>query len=279
MAIGLNLYHPNSDKLSMKYLFFLLFMLVASPQDGGGFAGQRWVDAIHQEGKKLAQTDPHLAYRTYLMAAREMEMQNYQEHARSFYLAAAALEDKHLNKLEALVQLVTLNLADPQVALTHLERLEQWLAKNPDKLRSEIDEWLPMVRAKLGVTAEGPKRVPAFYAQMVNDEKLQTLVIEGKLSDAFNLIKAMDFEQSDINRKVLFDVIASGALGKSAPPLACWGTLQQYPDDLSWSMRICRFLISWRKDEVSKDSVATIKDQLRKESPDRLFLVQVLEKL
>lgn len=87
-------------------------------------------------------------------------------------------------------------------------------------------------------------------------------------------------QEANINQRIRQDLLAALALGKDTmPPLWCRPTMEKYPRSLTWSMRICRYLDDWKAGRKSAESVESIREQLKKENPERLHYADALEKL
>lgn len=263
----------------MAFLSFF-FIICSFAQDPSWTEDPRWKKWEAEALKEVsiqAKKDPSKEYLIYLAAAREFFGFDARSKAREYYLKAWEHPEK-ADKTEVVLQLVALDLENKPRLKDSVARAESWFKENPKKLLPEWEDWLALVKSH----AEGKTKVKTSgpYALWSLDSRVDELIADGKAKEAYALLGAQDLKTADINRKVRHDLLSALVLGKKeAPPLWCKETLDRYPGSLTWSMRICRYLSEHREGKKKSETIATVRAQLEKESPERLPWVKLLEGL
>ena len=213
-----------------------------------------------------------------MSAAREFKSYNYLKKSHEYYLKAFNHSHKG-DKSEAVIELLALAQEQNQDLTPHLKRAEDWFKANPNYATKEIKNWLRLMAGH--TKGETPLQdIQAYHLVWARDQRIQELMKEKKFQEAYQLLGPQKLAEANINDKIRYDLLASLAIGKKAsPPLWCAPVLAEYSTSLTWSMRVCRYLKAWREGKKSTETISTIKEQFKKENPERLHWVQALEKL
>ena len=238
---------------------------------------QAWEKEALQEIKKYSSKNPEKEFFLYMIAGRELSSYGLREKSIHYYEEAYNHSFRG-DKTEAVVQLVNLN-RDNKVKLAEaIAKADKWFKENPKKYSPELVQWLQMMKGyALGKT---PYQEQGYHQVWAVDARVAELMKEGKAREAYEILGPVNLSESNINQKIRQDLLAAASLGKeSTPPLWCLPTLKKYPTSLTWSMRICRYLDDWKSGKKSSESIESIKLQLQKENPERLYWLKILEKL
>ncbi len=262
-------------RLIFSFIFFSTTIL-AAPEWIKKQSIDDWEKIALSEIEKFKKENPEKEFLLYLTAARELRAYGLNEKAKRYY--QKALEHKSTgDKSEAVIELVSLNKDSKSELVQSLKEARNWFKSNPEKLTSAIDKWLLMMegfsKGNTPYKDQGYQRIWGF------DARITELMREGKSQEAFSMLGPRDLKNADINQKVRQDLLAALNLGRKTPPLWCESTLEKYPKSYTWTMRICRYLNDWKNEKKSSESLQSIREQLKKESPERLYWANLLEKL
>lgn len=263
-------------------VFYLILLLLISPIYSWAMSLDEvqvdvWEKAALQEIKKYGPKNPEKEFFLYMIAGRELSNYGLKDKSINYYQKAYQHSYKG-DKTEAVIQLVNLNRDNKEQLTKALSQADKWFTENPKKYSPQLRQWLHMMKGY--AKGETPYVNQGFNKIWAVDSRVSELMKEGKAQEAYELLGPMNLNDSNINQKIRQDLLAAASLGKkSSPPLWCLPTLKKYPTSLTWSMRICRYLDDWKKDKKSEESLESIKIQLQKENPERLYWMTILEKL
>lgn len=236
-----------------------------------------WEKEALEEVKKYSNKNPEKEFLLYMIAGRELSSYGLKDKSIHYYQLAFKHPFKG-DKTEAVVQLVNLQRDNKARLGEALNRADRWFKENPKKFSPELRQWLTMMKGH--ASGKTPYHVQGYNRIWATDARITELMKEGKAREAYEILGPQDLTESDINQKVRKDLLSAASLGKeSTPPLSCLSTLKEYPTSYTWSMRICRYLDDWKNGKKSQESIESIKVQLQKENPERLYWVKILEKL
>lgn len=237
----------------------------------------QWEKDALLEVEKHKTNNPEKEFLLYMIAGRELASYGQKDKALHYYQLAFE-HPSASDKTEAVVQLVTLNQENKKELKKALTRAQTWFKKNPTKETPEIKRWLAMLEGF--VSGKTPYENQGYHTIWAIDKRIDELMKEGKAQEALKLLGPIDPESANINELVRYDLLGAAALGKKAsPPLLCLNTLRKYPTSHTWTMKVCRFLDDWKEERKSKESISSIKEQFKKENPERLFWMKLLEQL
>lgn len=213
------------------------------------------------------------SYLHQLAIAREQELLGERDCAARHY--RELLEHPFAaNKMEAAVKLVLLMWTDSASHQDAATIARDWFLAHPDHFSPPIREWLTEVEVVSRYGSEPPP-----FPWWVVSAAPRDFSTPAKARAVYAQPTHGDFTDLNINEKIRLDIIAALALGRDAPRLWCAPTLERYPESITWSMRICRFLEDWRLGRPPRESVRSVRQQLRVENPQRLSWADVLEAL
>ena len=236
-----------------------------------------WEKIALKEVQKHKKTSPEKEFQLYMVAGRELAAHGLLAKSQQYYLQAFN-HSSPSDKSEAVIQLVNLNRENKEELRGALERAKAWFASHPEHTQPQVQSWLAMMEGySQGKT---PLNEQTYQAVWARDARVSELMKEGKPQEAYQLLGARSLKDANINEKIRQDLLAALALGKTAaPPLWCKATMDRYPTSLTWSMRFCRYLEDWKVGKKSRESVASVREQLKKENPERLYWADLLERL
>ena len=263
----------------MKILIILNFLLIISVWGGDDqdwSQSQEWKDWERLAFSPLPKDKSQL-FSLYMTAASLMENHGIEEKAENYYQLAWESPYKG-DKSEAILRLVYFARREKPNLKAKCEEARAWFKKYPTLLDPMAAKWLSLMETHaLGKTEISPD---GFFATWSTDERVKELMSSGKAVEAYALISNTDPAQSDINKKLRFDLLATLSLDKkSRRPLYCISVLKNYRKSLSWTMRLCRLLESLHKGEKPEEKAEDIKSQLIVEDPNRLYWINLVEKL
>lgn len=258
----------------MRKLYFLFTLLISSSVLSVEFKDIKpFEDKILELSKPYMAKNPLKAYELRLLIAREYYSYGFKEKALEHYEEALKIPVK-VDRSEALVNSILLSLSDKKSAQDKIARLK----KSSEGKKPELQEWLQTVESYAKGETTLPKEVSSPFYVWARDSKIEELIKKGKFQEAFQIIGPVK-EDFNINNKVRYDLLSSAVSQKVSPNLWCEKSLEKYPNSLTWSMRICRFLKEKREEKKSSESIESIRTQLAEESPERLSWVKLLEGL
>jgi hypothetical protein len=236
-----------------------------------------WEKIALKEVHKHKKTAPEKEFQLYMVAGRELAAHGLIAKSQKYYLQAFN-HTSPSDKSEAVIQLVNLNRDNKAELRRAVERAKAWFASHPEHAQSPVQNWLAMMDGySQGKTPLLEKTYQGVWAR---DARVGELMKEGKAQEAYQLLGARTLKDANINEKIRQDLLASVALGRTAaPPLWCKSTMDRYPTSLTWSMRFCRYLEDWRAGKKSRETVQTVREQLKTENPERLYWADLLERL
>jgi hypothetical protein len=261
--------------------FILFFSFICWAQTNTRPSTQQideWEKYILKELTKLPLLSQEKEWFLIMSAAREFKAYNYLKKSQDYYLKAFN-HSYQGDKSEAVIELLALAYDQQEELAPHVERAQTWFKKNPNHASKEIKDWLHLMN---GYTkGETPTRdIPTYHLIWAQDQRIQELMKAHKYSEAYQLLGPQSLEEANINDKIRYDLLTSLVMGKKASPsLWCAPVLAEYPTSITWSMRVCRYLKAWREGTKSPETITSIKEQLNKENPERLYWVQALDKL
>jgi tetratricopeptide (TPR) repeat protein len=258
----------------VRRLYILFILLISSSTLAVEFKDIKpFEDKILELSKPLMTKKPLKAYELRLLMAREYYSYGFKEKALEHYEEALKIPVK-VDRSEALINSILLSLSNKKAALEKINRLKRSSeGKNP-----ELQEWIRTVESYAQGSTALPKAMTSPFYVWARDSKIEELIKEGKIQEAFQIIGPVK-EDFNINSKVRYDLLASAVAQKISPNLWCEKTLAKYPNSLTWTMRICRYLKDKRGEKKSNESIESIKAQIEEESPERLSWVKLLEGL
>lgn len=261
-------------------LILALFSSLALALDPAVLSSQQiseWEKIALKEIQKQKKNAPEKEFQLYMIAGRELAAHGLFEKSLHYYLQAFN-HNSQSDKSEAVIQLVNLNRDNKTELKKALERAQTWFASHPDNAPAHVKNWLAMMEGySQGKT---PLQERTYQAVWARDARVNELMKEGKAQEAYQLLGARALQDSNINDKIRQDLLAAAALGKTAaPPLWCKSTMDRYPTSLTWSMRFCRYLEDWKSGKKPRESVQSVREQLKKENPERLHWADLLERL
>lgn len=279
---SVNIFDEIPDNFSMKtlLLFLSLCSTLAAALDPAVISPQEitaWEKIALKEVKKHKKSDPEKEFQLYMVAGRELAAHGLHEKARQYYLLAFNHASKS-DKSEAVMQLANLNRGNKDELRRAVERAKTWFTKHPEHAQDQAQKWLAMMDGY--AQGKTPLQENTYAGVWARDARVGELMKEGKAQEAYQLLGPRTLTEANINDKIRQDLLASVALGKSAaPPLWCKSTMDRYPTSLTWSMRFCRYLDDWKTGKKSRESVQSVREQLKKENPERLHWADLLERL
>jgi hypothetical protein len=258
-------------------LSFLLIILSLSSYAYDLKEIEQWEAKILKEVKQYEESKPEKVYWVYLTAGREFNAFGLKVKAAHYYEEALRINPKNEELIEIYVELINLHRDNKERSLVYIQKLEEKLASAPASEVDKLQDWVKVMRARAeGKTTKNP---PPFMAQWVKDQDTVLLIKEGKFKEAFALQSSNGLEESDINRKIQYDILSILVVGKHTPRLYCAPSLEKYSNSTTWSMRICRYLTAWKKGVKGEESITSIEAQLKEEDPKRLYYADALRKL
>jgi hypothetical protein len=264
-------------KLLLSVALFSTFAIALDPAVISSKEITAWEKIALQEVQKHKKTAPEKEFQLYMVAGRELAAHGLFEKSKQYYLQAFN-HSSSADKSEAVIQLVNLNRENKKELYRAVERAKAWFANHPEHAQSQVQNWLAMMEGHS--QGKTPLNEQTYQAVWARDARVSELMKEGKAQEAYQLLGARSLKDANINDKIRQDLLASVALGKAAaPPLWCKSTMDRYPTSLTWSMRFCRYLDDWKTGKKSRESVQSVRDQLKKENPERLHWADLLERL
>lgn len=266
--------------LGVKKLIFSLCLLMltqlsfSSWSDPKEFAA--WEKKALDELHKLSPLPLDKEFTIFMMAGRELSAYGLKDKAREYYLKAYQ-HQSHLDKTEAVIQLISLNLNNKNELKKDLARTKDWFSKNPQKLTKELDSWLKMIEGY--VEGKTPISGTGYFSAWATDARVEELIGEGKAEEALRVLGPRELNHANINLKVRQDILNTSVLGKKSPPLWCEKTLEKYPTSMTWTMRVCRYLRDWKMGKKSTESIKSISDQMQLENTPHKNWIKILEKI
>lgn len=267
----------------MRFLFISLFIISLSAwsQKSTKPTPQQideWEKFILTQLATLPVMAPEKEWFLLMSTAREFKSYNYLKKSQDYYLKAFNHSHKG-DKSEAVIELLALAHEQNENLAPSLERAQKWFKDNPSLATDEIKNWLRLMEGhQSGATPT--QDIQAYHRVWARDQRIHELMKAKKFKEAYQLLGPQKLTDANINDKIRYDLLASLAMGKkTAPPLWCAPVLTEYSTSLTWSMRVCRYLKAWREEKRSTETIATIKEQFKKENPERLYWVQALEAL
>lgn len=258
----------------MRKLYFLFILLLSSSIFAVEFKDIKpFEDKVLELSKPFMAKNPLKAYELRLLIAREYYSYGFKEKALEHYEEALKIPVT-VDRSEALVNSILLSLADKKAAQDKIARLK----RSSEGKKPELQEWLQTVESYAKGETALPKKMTSPFYVWARDSKIEELIKEGKAQEAFQIIGPVK-EDFNINNKVRYDLLSSAVSQKVSPNLWCEKSLEKYPNSITWTMRICRFLKDKREGKKSTESIESIKTQLAEESPERLSWVKLLEGL
>lgn len=262
--------------------FYLILLLLTTSSHSWSMSQEdaqvnAWEQQALEEVKKYSSKNPEKEFLLYMIAGRELSSYGLKEKSIQYYEKALSHSFKG-DKTEAVIQLINLNREDKEKLKVALSQAESWFKENPKKYTPELKQWIQMMKGY--AAGNTPYKEQNYNRVWAVDAKVTELMKEGKAQEAYQILGPINLSEANINQKIRQDLLATAALGReSSPPLWCLPTLQKYPTSLTWSMRICRFLNDWKNETKSSETLESIKLQLQKENPERLYWMTILEKL
>ncbi|MFP5384438.1 MAG: hypothetical protein ACLGHN_00060 [Bacteriovoracia bacterium] len=264
----------SEGKEMLNIILFLLLSFSFPAQSWEQKDIQPFEDKILLEAKPFIQKNPLKAYELRVLMAREYQAYGFKEKALEHYEEALKIPVK-VERGEPLFNTVILTLHDRSRALKNLQRLKE----SPEGKMPLIKVRIQTLESYLKGKVEIPEKVSHPLYAWARDEKIEELIKEKKFGEAFRLIGSVDHENLNINSRIRYDLLSSAVLKKVPPRLWCEDTLKRFPTSITWSMRICRYLKDKREGKKSSESIETVKEQLKEESPSRVPWINMLEAL
>lgn len=266
--------------MKMLLLSLALFSASAMALDPSVISLQQieaWEKIALKEIQKTKNVSPEKEFQLYLVTARELAAHGLTEKSIHYYQKAFR-HPSSSDKTEAVIQLVNLNRENKKELAQALTQAKTWFSAHPDKAPSHIKAWLSMMEGYS--SGKTPLNEQTYQSVWARDARVDELMKEGKAKEAYQILGVRSLKEANINEKIRQDLLAAAALGKkTSPPLWCKPTMDRYPTSLTWSMRICRYLEDWKSDKKSRETIESIREQLKKENPERLHWADLLERL
>jgi hypothetical protein len=260
-------------------LLFIYFSLPAEAQHTAIPAVEQlasWEKIIIAEVKKLPASQGDSLWFLHMSAAREFKAYGLFERSLHYYQEAQRLPYKG-DRSEAYVEIVHLLQLQGQSFSKELQATEKWFKENPTLLTDSISEWLKLMQGHS--KQETPLIKDSYLNVWARDKRVNELMLKGRYQEAFQQLGSSPLAEVNINQKIRYDLLSTITLKKKGPPLWCESVLKTYPQSATWSMRMCRYLKAWREGKPSKETIASIREQLKTENPERLHWVKALETL
>jgi hypothetical protein len=262
-----------------KQLILISFFLFpcfsfASWNDPKEFAA--WEKKALDELRSISPLPIDKEFTIFMIAGRELSSYGFKDKAIEYYLKAYQHKSK-LDKTEAVIQLISLNLKNKDELKNGLNRSKEWFTKNPKNLTNELDSWLKMIEGY--VEGKTPIVGTGFFSVWATDARVDELIQEGNSLEALRVIGPRELKNANINLKVRQDILNNSVFGKRSPPLWCEKTLEKYPTSMTWTMRVCRYLKDFKAGKKSSESITTIRDQMELEKTPHMIWLKILEKI
>ena len=229
---------------------------------------------ILQEAAPYIAKNPLKAYELRLLIAREYNAYGFDQKALEHYEKALTY-NVTVDRSEALISTVVLSLNNKPLGLKNIQRLKN---SNEGK-KKELQEWIAMMTSYFSGNTIVAKDERSLFYTWSHDNKVEELIKDKKFEEAFLLVGPVKMDQLNINTKIRYDLLSSSVLKKVPLKLWCEDTLVKYPTSLTWTMRVCRYLRDKRDNKKSTETIFTIKNQIEKESPERLSWLSIVETL
>jgi len=209
--------------------------------------------------------------------AREYEHDGKRDLAIKTYEEAYRLKTPSLDKLPALIELVRLHRDDQKVGLHWISETEKWLNAHPDE-KAKITPWLTTMRGYVTKTLK-PEEAPANLKTWAVDQKLPELIAQKKFDEAWSFVKERDLTRADLRTQVVFDVLSAVSEKNKKRAHLCEGTFKRYPSSQAWTIKVCRYLQSWKNNKPDLSLRKAAIEQIREEEPESSYLASALEVL
>lgn len=215
-------------------------------------------------------------FASLIQTARDYELDGKTREAKKAYEDAWKIKTKS-DKLPVLVELVKLHRDDKKSGLRWVVETEKWLASHPDQ-KEKFDPWIKTMRGYVTGNVD-PESSPAFMKSFVVEKKLPDLIQQKKFPEAWSLIKERNLSKADLRSQVVHDVLAAVTVKDKSRTNFCEGSLKRHPSSQAWTIRVCSYLESWKKNKNDKSLMKSIVSQIREEEPESSYLSQALEEL
>ncbi len=216
-------------------------------------------------------------FASLIQTARDYELDGKTQKAKKAYEDAWKLKTSDADKLPVLVELVKLHRDDKKSGLRWVEETEKWLASHPDQ-KEKFDPWIKTMRGYVTGNIETASS-PAFMKTWAIDQKVPVLIKEKKFPEAWSLVKSRDLKNADLRSQVVHDVLAAVTIKDKTRINFCENSLKRHPSSQAWTIRVCSYLESWKKNKNDKKFMSSIVSQIREEEPQSSYLSQALEEL
>lgn len=216
-------------------------------------------------------------FASLIQQAVEFEHEGKISEAKSAYVAAWNLKVDQDKKLPVLVELVRLHRDDKKNGLHWVIETEKWLGAHPEE-KEMLGPWIKTMRGYV-TGSMNTDAAPAFMKTWAIDQKLPALIKEKKYEEAWSLVKSRDLSEADLRSKVIHDVLAAVWVKNKSRTNYCEDSLKRHPSSYAWTIRVCRYLESWKNNKKDKVYLKSIASQIRDEEPKSSFLLTALEEL
>jgi tetratricopeptide (TPR) repeat protein len=235
-----------------------------------------WEKSALSEIEKHKKQAPYKEFLLYLTIGREASAHGLKEKAKKYYQKAID-HSSASDKSEAYVEMINLSLTDKEELKLAIQNAQKWMEKNPRYKKKEIIDWINLIESYASTNTTIPEK--SYFKKWATEAKIQELIEAKKYQQAYSLVGTLYFDETNINEKIRFDLLATLSLQKASPPLVCKTTLDRYPTSLTWTMRVCRYLSDWKEGKKSKQTIEAIRKQIELESPHRSSWADALESL
>lgn len=215
------------------------------------------------------------AYTKYLEAAAEAETNQNLLEAIKQYRKATEVASSSIDKSEAFLQLVNLQLDSKESGKKDLLKFENWLKAHPQK-KEQILPWLKTVKSHFDNNLD-VSLAPPMMKTWAYDQKVKELIVKKRFKEAWELIKVEPRTDSPINTKVQYDLLAASQGIKKE--LQCSPTLKKFPNAQAWNMKVCRYLEQKKLGKTQKNIAKEIEKQIEIEDPTYKYLITLVSEI
>lgn len=214
-------------------------------------------------------------YYIYALFARELLGLKEYELAKKYYEKALAAGEKAavLNMSEVHYNMLFIRYkegADKQELKERLSLVKRTLPEqsNP-QVKMTLKYWEKVINdEKKEVTDE---LVNSFYGAQYSQALVKELILKKEYKKALSLLPT-NIKDVNLVYKIQYDVLNRIVFDKKKE-LLCEASLKRFPNSVSYTMKICRFL----KNHNQKDSIQKIEQQMTREKVDAQYLLSALK--
>ncbi|MCO4793140.1 MAG: hypothetical protein KC493_05490 [Bacteriovoracaceae bacterium] len=277
-----------------KIILFLFFPTLVMASSADDVIIQKLVDKHEREilqklkDKNSSQDE---VYKTYVIAANELNTNNSFKYARQFYKKALELKGVSFNQTKVYFSLINMDQKEEKSGRASFIELKKYLSNNPKMKNGSVSIGFNYY----DVITSGKLSTQVLSKSQVAEIKTDTLfwnplrwhdisvnLKEKKYKDARTIVSSFDMKMAPINMKIIADLVqvkTENGLKKSAP-LMCEKSYERYPDsrENSYSMKLCQILLTLRHGKkIPKGEVGKLEALISKNAPSQKFLIDALK--